>query len=244
VENFIEHVAMRIHMKILKKLLALIILIIFVGLTLSHITGFFQIQLSIPMEWITAILSIIDLGVVVAIIKLWREKPKLSIEYNKKNQDVFFPEYIIGQDEKSQNIIRRDIQVRIENKGGVARKCKAYLQLIKSYKSTIVPSKEEKHLIWARNNSEEIDIDAKKGRELLHIVFSDSYLKKKGGGYCAFISTKSAFKTPFNRAQEGFGTGDFEVELIVISEEGSSSKAQFRLHVDKDFRKLSMEKIS
>jgi len=168
-----------------------------------------------------------------------REKPQLSIEYDKnKKQSTFSPELqqINIQDRKIIST-RKYLKVRVKNSGGIARNCKAEL--------TGTPSEEPKCLIWGREE-QQIDIGAINGHAILNVVFSDSILDTiPNNNIHAFVSTKETlYSQGFYPSQDGFEIGEYEIEITVISEDGSSTQSKFKIHVDKDFRKLSMERIS
>lgn len=182
-----------------------------------------------------------------------REKPQLSIEHDEKGlPSVFAPEIQFFGKNKKPFTIQKFLKVRIKNSGGIARNCKGELRLIKQSESTIVFSEDFKLLTWdSKPLLLQMDIGAKSGSALLHVAFSDSHLEKQHGednAIYAFASTIDALtdskKYSFFPLQHGFGIGDYEIEIIITSEDGSSANAQFRLHVDKDFRKLNMMKIS
>jgi hypothetical protein len=180
-----------------------------------------------------------------------RIKPKLSIDYDKENS-IFFPEEDIIDSDR--NIIgkRKYQKICIKNSGGVARNCEAELRMIKWDSSAIAPSKEPKLLVWWDSSKDNIllkqDIGGKIGAKYLYVVFSQEIFVNKhtdSNNIYAFVSTKEErYPKDIRPRYNGFGVGEFEFKVTVASEDGSFVKSIFRLHVDKDFRKISMEKIS
>ncbi len=177
--------------------------------------------------------------------------PQLSIEY-KKEADIFYLEADIIDSDR--NIIgkRKYQKICIKNSGGVARNCEAELRLIKWDNSAIAPSKESKSLVWWNSSRDNIllkqDISGKIGTKYLYVVFSEEIFANKSkdsNDIYAFVSTEEElFPKDIRTRLNGFGIGNFIIEVTVTSEDGSIAKANFELHVDKDFRKLSMRKIS
>ena len=181
-------------------------------------------------------------------------KPILSIEYsNEKNQQATFaPELelvdtalhpIYGA---STRIIRKYLRVLVKNTGGgVARNCKANLRLVR-FESERAPTDDSKALVWEGRLLER-NIAAKGGSELLHVVFSDSSFDERSDNIHALVSKDENLYPQIRNviwAQDAFGIGIFEVELTIMSEEGSSVKAMLRINVTKSFKELSMEKLS
>lgn len=131
----------------------------------------------------------------------------------------------------------------------MARKCKAYLLVTKSSEDTKRPTNEPKQLTWTNSTlSQETDIGARIGAELLHVVFSDSQFEYLGNidGIYAMVSVLHNLpsKKLIDRPQDGFGIGDFEAELSIIAEDGTCAKSTFAIHVSQNFRELSMRKLS
>jgi len=178
------------------------------------------------------------------------EKPRLLIEYDKEKR-IFFPEVDVINSYNTLIGKRKHQKICIKNSGGVARNCKAKLQIINWNGSTIAPSKEPKLLVWWDSSEDNIltkkDIGGKIGTEYLYVVFSEEIFVNKPTDYnniYAFVSTKEAMYPKVKGSRyNGFGVGEFEIKVTVASEDGSFAKSNFKIHVDKDFRKLSMEKI-
>ncbi len=180
-----------------------------------------------------------------------REKPQLSIDYDKKNR-IFFPEVDVTNPYNTLIGKRTYQKICIKNSGGVARNCEAELQVKKGNNSTIHPSEEPKLLVWWTSSKDNIllkqDIGGKIGAKYLYVVFSEIFFANKhkdNNDIYAFVSTKEeVYRKDIRTRYNGFGVGEFEFEVIIKSEDGSFVKSIFRLHVEKDFRKISMEKIS
>lgn len=229
-------------MKILKKILAFIIIFIFVTyLIYLNITGFFQIQLPILTEFITTILSFIDVGVVFKIYKLLREKPKLSIEHS--GESVYSEKLSPTTPDGTKICTINYLKVFVKNTGGMARGCIAELRVTNWDKKSISPTGKPKFLTWCNQPSNNISIQkdiARNRDELLHVVLSDSRLENlpdRKDEIFAFVSTVDSIypiTSPY-LGEYGFGMGDFEIEIIVTSDNDAIVKSKFLLHVDKDF---------
>ena len=178
------------------------------------------------------------------------EKPKLLIEHNKEER-IYSPELSQTSPDGTKNNIR-PLKVLIRNTGGIARNCRAELRVTNWDKKTISPTEAPKFLTWCNqlSNIPSIQKDIARNRdEFLHVVISDSRLENlpdRKDEIFAFVSTIDSIYSGSSGypGEYGFGMGDFEIELIVTSENDAFKKSKFLLHVDKDFRKLSMEKIS
>jgi hypothetical protein len=178
-------------------------------------------------------------------------KPRLSIEYDEKQSSTFVPELGLVDQNGKQVCTQKYLRLLVKNEGrGIAHRCKAELQVIKEDTPFRAPSAEPKPLIWSGPSLEK-DIGARHGKELLHAVFSDSRLSSipdntEDKNIYALVSTMESLypKAPFIRAQDGFGEGNFKAEITITSEEGPFVKSTFRIHVEKDFHKLRMEKLS
>lgn len=178
------------------------------------------------------------------------EIPKLSIEYDEKGHpNTYSPELQLVAPDGRPVCVQKYLRVCIRNTGGVARRCKAELGIIKEETAFRTPSDEPKPLTWGGPSLEK-DIGGGDGTELLHIVFSDSRLSEapvmtNDKNIFALVSTMDSLypRAPFIRAQDGFGEGDFKVRLTVISEGGAAAKQVLKVHVERDFRKLSMQLV-
>lgn len=177
-------------------------------------------------------------------------KPKLSIEYDENQPHAFSPELGLVTHDGNRFCTQKYLRVLVKNKGrSVARRCKAELQIINEDTPYRKPSSEPKPLTWSGPSLEK-DIGAKNGKELLLVVFSDSRLSelpenREDRNLYALISTMESLypQAPIIRAQDGFGEGDFCVEITVTSEEGQAVKSKFRIVVERDFHRLRMQKI-
>ena len=123
-----------------------------------------------------------------------------------------------------------------------AEKCRAKLRVVSEGDDpSRYPSTDSKPLAWGHSPyksdlSSEINIHPKLG-ELLHVVFSDSWFRNvlitKGPTRYASVSTMDALQYDNIRVENSFTNGEFEIELIVTSEE-VSCKSQFKVHIDEN----------
>ncbi|MGB7955121.1 MAG: hypothetical protein WCF23_14175 [Candidatus Nitrosopolaris sp.] len=122
------------------------------------------------------------------------------------------------------------------------------------------PSEDEKILAWGRDVT---DLSAKRtiqaqSSEMVHVVFSDSDfdttpVSTRATRY-ACISTIEILTPDIKgrnerranklRVEDSFSDGTFDIEIMITSDEGSYKRAKFRVTVDKDYRKLNMQKMS
>jgi hypothetical protein len=179
-------------------------------------------------------------------------KPKLSIEHDENQTHTFSPELgLVNPQDGTLFCTQKYLRIIIRNKGrSIAHRCKAELKLINEDTPYRKPSTESKPLTWSGPSLEK-DIGAKNGKELLHVVFSDSRLSQlpvnpDDRNIYALVSTTESLYNPTRifRAQDGFGEGDFNAEVTITSEEGEIAKSNFRIVVERDFHNLRMQKIS
>ena len=171
-------------------------------------------------------------------------KAKLSIEHDENQPHTFSPE--LGLVTQDGNILctQKYLRIFVKNKGrSIAHRCKAELQLVNEDTPYRKPSTDLKPLTWSGPSLEK-DIGAKNGKELLHVVFSDSRLSKlpenpEDINIYALASTMESLYNPARmwRAQDGFGAGDFNIEITITSEEGQVAKSNFRIVVERDFHR-------
>jgi hypothetical protein len=181
--------------------------------------------------------------------------PKLAIEYDPRNTDEYTPQLIVSleavtvikpkslPEPQTLKIERRYLKVNIRNDGpAVAEHCKAELRVISCPTGAVCPSTDSKLLRWD-NGVKYADIGANGGRELLHVVLSDS---RNSRPCFAFISRPDVVKNlslMFFRAQDGMGSGEFELEVIVSARTGQRTSGVFRVRVTENWQELAMERI-
>lgn len=247
-------------MQIQKKTLAIMLIVsLAVGFTIGFcLVGFMQGQILLSTIGAFIFTLIIKFCGGAEILRFFRDsyreerkKPKLSIDYDKDNS-IFFPEADIIDTNRNKIGKRKYQKICVKNSGGVARNCEAELQLINRNNSTIHPSKEPKLLVWWTSSKDNIllkqDIRGGIGAKYLYVVFLEEFFANKLtniNDIYAFVSTKEeVYRGDILTRYNGFGVGEFEFKVTVASEDGAFVKSIFRFHVNKDFRRSSMEKIS
>ncbi len=240
----------------------LTILLCFMVLLIGLAGGFYlalfmqdQIQLLVGAAIIFAFLNWLGSGTaLLGLAKEWykekREKVEFEMIYQPQiNPHLFEPILemvnITGQ---RLNISRKFLKVGIANNGGkVAKQCRATLQFKRATDDTRNPSLEPKTLFWETGETYK-DIGIKR-TEYLYVVLSDSRLGSQipaDADLFAFISTPETVKmipANFFRAQDGFGVGDSDFELLVTTESGESLTSNLRVHVTNNWNELTMEQI-
>jgi hypothetical protein len=172
-------------------------------------------------------------------------RPRLHIECEeKKEPNVFSPE---REDTKY-------LRIRVKNKGRrTAENCRARLTVIGDEgDSARYPSNDPKPLPWGRllelnDLQEETNIHPFIGEELLHVAFSAVWFCNEQPGIkyhrYAEISILDRIKGNQLREDDSFTTGNFIVEVFVTSE-GAFTKAKLRIHVEDNFHRIGIKKLS
>jgi len=177
------------------------------------------------------------------------QKVEFSLEYNpQSNPHLYAPMLeLLTMTGQRTNISRKYLKLGIKNNGGmVAKQCKVTLQFVNSETGTRAPSQEPKVLLWENG---QIYQDVGMNRtEYVHVVLSDNRLETSPEeDIFALVSTPDTVNMiPPNtiRAQDGFGVGDSEFDLVVTSESGETLTARMRVHVTNRWQELAMEKIN
>jgi hypothetical protein len=181
-------------------------------------------------------------------------RPKLRIEFHEdKEKSTFTPERTFGET-RNAIFIRKYKRIRVRNNGrGLARNCKARLEITipKGADPNRYPSDDSRNLYWEgsgiqQDTSTIKNIQPMEGRELLHVVFSDSRFLNTSmipQQKFASISTNESLNHLGIVVEDGFAEGDFIVVVTVVSDE-TATRAKFKVHVERDYRGLSMNKLS
>jgi hypothetical protein len=166
--------------------------------------------------------------------------PKLSIEYDERNKDQYCPILYDDRIESYGLVYRKLLRIRVLNDGGEAIGCEAILKVIKKQDDYPNPTTEEKYLQWSKNNETKINIAHKKDA-FLNIVFS---IDKRERAYVAYASRPKNLDGPKPPSSvDGFRSGNYDLKIEIMPENGDRLTLQFLLHVSSDWRKLSMERI-
>ena len=182
-----------------------------------------------------------------AVVYSFFTRPQLSIECKEFDEgNIFGP----ARDDK------KYLRIRVKNKGRrTAVNCKAQLKVIEDEGDPMrYPSTDPKPLPWGRlldltDLQRETNIHPFIGEELLHVLFSAKWFHNNqppGVKYPRYaqISILDHIKSNLGlREEDGFTVGDFNVEVVVTSEE-VFTKAKLRIHVEENFLNIRMKKLS
>ncbi len=144
---------------------------------------------------------------------------------------------------------RKYLRILIKNTGFVkATNCEA--------KMRIISSNDTKQLVWdraatsgvLRDISLQKSIRARKGEELVHVMFSDSRFTKMSDLNYRIYASASTMESVVNQQmlslEDGFGLENFDIEIEVLSDEGAFCKSTFQVHPNTNHSGLSMTKLS
>lgn len=140
---------------------------------------------------------------------------------------------------------RKFLKIAVENTGEeVAKNCKARLRILRPYpENTRIPSDEPKPLLWDSGSTTE-DISPE-DFAILYVVLADERDFLTKDNYFALVTTPHTINNLWNiRAQDGFGLGNFHVEVVVTPQTGESIRAIFRIQITANWRELSMIRVS
>lgn len=237
------------------------ILLVFAAIFILGLSGGFylalytqsQVALLAGIAVLFAFLTWLGSGTeIITLIRDWykegQQKVVFSLELDlQANPHLYSPmlELITMTGERT-NISRRYLKAGIKNSGGiVAKQCKVTLRLVRSDAGIRAPSQEPKVLLW-ENGQIYQDIGINR-TEYVHVVLSDSRLESHPDeNIFALISTPDTINMiPANqiRAQDGFGVGTTDFDLVATSESGETLTTRLRIHVTNRWQELTMEKI-
>jgi hypothetical protein len=185
-------------------------------------------------------------------------RPKLRLEFDeRKKQNDYAPSGIAHSN------TQRYLRIYVENKGYTSvHNCQAEMVVVipDNANPMLYPSDERKVLAWGRFPQSN-DFDDKRtirghGKELLHIVFSDSLFdrvqsNKEEEKRLAGVSTKDNLQLiksvmpaegqTYLKPQDGFTVGKFDVEISITSDEGPYVQARLTIYVESNFQGLRMK---
>jgi hypothetical protein len=143
---------------------------------------------------------------------------------------------------------RRYLRIRVKNTGFVkATNCEAKMQ--------IIASNDMKQLVWDRSSTSGVlrdislqkNIRARKGEELVHVVFSDSRFTKtineEYRAYASVSTVESLMNQQTLALDDALRLGFFDIEITVLSDEGAFCKSTFRVSPNINHSQLSMTKL-
>ena len=186
-------------------------------------------------------------------------RARLSVEFDEhKMQSDYAPS------SNFRGSTQRYQRVYVKNKGyRSVHNCQAELVIIvpKNVDPMLYPSDERKLLAWGRFPQSD-DIDDKRtirghGKELLHIVFSDSLLnniqintaEKRYAGIST-VDNLQSIKTAlvyegqsFLKFEDGFAQGEFEIDISITSDEGAYAQTRFMVYVTSNTQELRIRRI-
>ena len=206
----------------------------------------FQFTLTLDPVQIGSIAVVFTLALLVFRRELVASGPKtqpskLDITIDPSQPSRYSPQLMVVTPVGSAK--RKFCKVLVGNTGSsVAERCKATISLLKwSPQDVRHFTENDLQLLW-ENGSLLQDIGALQGREFLHVVFSDERTTNDPGDYRAFLSTPDGIQqlSPL-RAQEAMGSGEFEVEITVVSIHGSSASKKLKVTTSPDWRDLRLE---
>jgi hypothetical protein len=172
-------------------------------------------------------------------------RPRLHIECEEnKEPDIFTP---LSEGTKY-------LRIWVKNKGRrTAENCRARLIVMEDGGDPLrYPTTDPKPLPWGRlldlsDLKCETSIHPFIGEELLHVAFSAEWFGNEQPDVKyhrhAQISILDRIRGNQFRKEDGFTLGDFIVEVIITSE-GAFTKAKLLIHVEKDFRRIGIKKLS
>lgn len=187
-------------------------------------------------------------------------RPKLKIQFNHPaEQNTFAPQATFG------GYTQRFIRVHVKNTGyRTVHNCHAQLKVLIVQGDNLMryPSDDLKPLPWGRYPQSAQDLAQtrdiqSRGSQLLHIVFSDSDFATTPVPpdtpiRYACVSTIDRLRLDIRperiannlRVEDSFTNGNFDIEVIITSDEGAYKKTKFRIIVNEDFAQLHMRKLS
>lgn len=131
------------------------------------------------------------------------------------------------------------IKVFNKHKDKIARNCFAYIESIKDIATGKVRLLELVELKWKGVIKETVSIIPRAFRYLdaLHINYSNPTVAYLG------LNQFIVDWTGYQNAYQIIGTGDYEIEYVVFSEDFSPARAKFRLHIASEIQNSTLQKI-
>jgi hypothetical protein len=239
-----------------------IIFIIIFGFLLSVV--FYSLYRAATTPYVALVGAL--LGGIIALIPFsyinFVENPNLKIiwDSDEKKNDIHSPSMTILRGQTT--VERKHIRVIVRNDGKkVAKSCCATIHIEEDGRvdGCISFSSEPKDLKWVTpfgNNETTRDIYPHGGEQYLEVIFADNHEPYSlEGGICkidrkekaplwAYASTPLAFGNPFNRNQDGFCKGRFNIGLTVYSETAKPVRERFQLNITGKWDTISVSKLS
>ena len=131
------------------------------------------------------------------------------------------------------------IKVFNKHKDKIARNCFAYIERIKDLAKGKVRLLELVELKWKGVIKETVSIIPRTFRYLdaLHINFSNPTMAYLG------LNPFIVDWTGYQNAYRIIGTGDYEIEYVIFSEDFAPSRAKFRLHISSQIPNTTLQRI-
>lgn len=151
-------------------------------------------------------------------------------------------------DDRGATFERKYLRIVIKNTGFVkATNCEA--------KMRIISSNDIKQLVWDRAATSGVlreislqkNIRARKGEELVHVVFSDSRFTQMSNVDYRIFASAATMESVVNQQtlslDDGFGLENFDIEISVLSEEGAFCNCTFQVRPNMNYSALRMTKL-
>jgi hypothetical protein len=184
--------------------------------------------------------------------------------YSVPNNSLFFRAKIRSNVDLSEDEYYKQkfVTIRVKNTGhNTLHNCQAELSVLRLRDQcpSECPLDDPKLLCWGRypksdDLTPERNIQAD-GSQILHVVFSDSDFDNiqvsDGSKRYACVSTpecmngnRDKVQAPYLPQEDSFANGEFIIRISITSEEGISKNQLFLLHIDTDYKKIGMMKLS
>jgi len=132
------------------------------------------------------------------------------------------------------------IKVSNNHKDKIARNCVAYVERIKNLRNGVIRFLEFVELKWKGIRTIGVSIPPKSSRYLDAFHINNSNPTIANLGLNPFITDWQGYVQDYQIV----GSGDYEVDYVVFSEDFSPARAKFLLHLDKQIQDSTIELIT